>query len=336
MLFLDEIHRMSRPGGGDALPRDGGLPRRRDRRQGPGRDRDPARDPAVHPGRRDHPGRAAAGAAARPVRLHGPPGVLRPRRPAADRRPLREPAQGVASTRTRRAEIASRSRGTPRIANRLLRRVRDYAQVRADGVVTRPLARDALALFEVDEQGLDRLDLAVLDALCRRFGGGPVGLGTLAVAVGEERETVEEVAEPFLVQVRLPGPDASWAGRDSGRLGAPRPAGAGGRAVPRPGPALRRRAVSRRVAGPTPGTAAVTSAVLGCRPGYRYTRPLAVFATAAPSCRRARRSSRVECMAAFLPLVLLVARGLSPPDPEAGPQTVPGGPAALQSALSPG
>ncbi len=97
-------------------------------------------------------------------------------------------------------EIASRSRGTPRIANRLLRRVRDYAQVRADGVVTRPLARDALALFEVDEQGLDRLDLAVLGALCRRFGGGPVGLGTLAVAVGEERETVEEVAEPFLVR----------------------------------------------------------------------------------------------------------------------------------------
>jgi len=72
--------------------------------------------------------------------------------------------------------------------------------VRSDGRVTRPLARDALALFEVDERGLDRLDLAVLEALCRRFGGGPVGLGTLAVAVGEERETVEEVAEPFLVR----------------------------------------------------------------------------------------------------------------------------------------
>jgi len=97
-------------------------------------------------------------------------------------------------------EIASRSRGTPRIANRLLRRVRDFAQVRADGNVTRSLANDALALFEVDELGLDRLDRAVLDALCRRFGGGPVGLSTLAVAVGEERETVEEVAEPFLVR----------------------------------------------------------------------------------------------------------------------------------------
>ncbi|MGZ4476197.1 MAG: Holliday junction DNA helicase RuvB C-terminal domain-containing protein, partial [Nocardioides sp.] len=98
------------------------------------------------------------------------------------------------------AEIASRSRGTPRIANRLLRRVRDYAQVRADGVVTRDLARKALDLYEVDPLGLDRLDRAVLDALCRRFGGGPVGISTLAVAVGEERETVEEVAEPFLVR----------------------------------------------------------------------------------------------------------------------------------------
>ena len=98
------------------------------------------------------------------------------------------------------AEIASRSRGTPRIANRLLRRVRDFAQVRADGVVTLPVAQDALELYEVDELGLDRLDRGVLDALCRRFGGGPVGISTLAVAVGEERETVEEVAEPFLVR----------------------------------------------------------------------------------------------------------------------------------------
>lgn len=98
------------------------------------------------------------------------------------------------------AEIASRSRGTPRIANRLLRRVRDYAQVKAGGVVTIEVARAALALYEVDELGLDRLDRGVLDALCRRFGGGPVGISTLAVAVGEERETVEEVAEPFLVR----------------------------------------------------------------------------------------------------------------------------------------
>jgi holliday junction DNA helicase RuvB len=101
------------------------------------------------------------------------------------------------------AEIASRSRGTPRIANRLLRRVRDFAEVRADGVVTEAVARAALAVYDVDELGLDRLDRAVLDALVRRFGGGPVGVGTLAVAVGEEVETVEEVAEPFLVRAGL-------------------------------------------------------------------------------------------------------------------------------------
>ncbi|NUR98865.1 MAG: Holliday junction branch migration DNA helicase RuvB [Kribbellaceae bacterium] len=95
-------------------------------------------------------------------------------------------------------EIASRSRGTPRIANRLLRRVRDYAEVRADGIITLALSKAALDLYEVDKMGLDRLDRSVLDALCRRFGGGPVGLSTLAV--GEERETVEEVAEPFLVR----------------------------------------------------------------------------------------------------------------------------------------
>ncbi len=107
---------------------------------------------------------------------------------------------GVDLARDGSAEIAGRSRGTPRIANRLLRRVRDYAQVRADGVVTRSVAQAALDLYEVDTLGLDRLDRAVLDALCRRFGGGPVGVSTLAVAVGEERETVEEVAEPFLVR----------------------------------------------------------------------------------------------------------------------------------------
>ncbi len=100
-------------------------------------------------------------------------------------------------------EIAGRSRGTPRVANRLLRRVRDYAQVRGSGILNRDTARAALKVYEVDEIGLDRLDRAVLDALLRRFGGGPVGVSTLAVAVGEERETVEEVAEPFLVRSGL-------------------------------------------------------------------------------------------------------------------------------------
>ncbi|MDQ6848949.1 MAG: Holliday junction branch migration DNA helicase RuvB, partial [Actinomycetota bacterium] len=110
---------------------------------------------------------------------------------------------GVALEVDGAVEIASRSRGTPRIANRLLRRVRDYAEVRADGVVTVEIAHAALAVYDVDQLGLDRLDRAVLDALVRRFGGGPVGVGTLAVAVGEEVETVEEVAEPFLVRAGL-------------------------------------------------------------------------------------------------------------------------------------
>ncbi|MFM7597761.1 MAG: Holliday junction branch migration DNA helicase RuvB [Actinomycetota bacterium] len=97
-------------------------------------------------------------------------------------------------------EIARRSRGTPRIANRLLRRVRDWAEVHGHDTIELPTARAALDLYEVDGLGLDRLDRAVLDALVRRFGGGPVGLSTLAVAVGEEAETVETVAEPFLVR----------------------------------------------------------------------------------------------------------------------------------------
>jgi Holliday junction DNA helicase RuvB len=102
-------------------------------------------------------------------------------------------------------EIASRSRGTPRIANRLLRRVRDWAQVRGDGRLDLAAAHAALTVYEVDALGLDRLDRSVLTALCTRFGGGPVGLTTLAVAVGEEPETVETVAEPFLVREGLVG-----------------------------------------------------------------------------------------------------------------------------------
>ena len=98
------------------------------------------------------------------------------------------------------AEIAGRSRGTPRIANRLLRRVRDWAQVHGSGRVDQVAALAALRLFDVDAAGLDRLDRAVLEALCRRFAGGPVGLSTLAVAVGEEADTVETVAEPYLVR----------------------------------------------------------------------------------------------------------------------------------------
>jgi Holliday junction DNA helicase RuvB len=98
------------------------------------------------------------------------------------------------------AEIAGRSRGTPRIANRLLKRVRDVAEVRGDGAVTLEMARAGLALFGVDDLGLDKVDRAILGAVCERFGGGPVGLSTLAVSIGEEPETVEDVYEPFLLQ----------------------------------------------------------------------------------------------------------------------------------------
>ena len=98
------------------------------------------------------------------------------------------------------AEIAGRSRGTPRIANRLLRRVRDFAQVQGSSSLSHRHSQAALEMYEVDEQGLDRLDRAVLVALIDRFNGGPVGLSTLAIAVGEETETVESVAEPFLVR----------------------------------------------------------------------------------------------------------------------------------------
>jgi Holliday junction DNA helicase RuvB len=100
-------------------------------------------------------------------------------------------------------EIAGRARGTPRIALRLLKRVRDYAEVRANGVVDLDAARAGLALYEVDDLGLDKVDRAILSCLCERFGGGPVGLSTLAVSVGEEPETVEDVYEPFLLQLGL-------------------------------------------------------------------------------------------------------------------------------------
>ncbi|MBA2574909.1 MAG: Holliday junction branch migration DNA helicase RuvB [Actinomycetota bacterium] len=199
VLFLDEIHRMSRPAE-EML-----YMAMEDFRvdvvvgKGPGATAIPL----------DIPPFTLVGATTRAGLLPGP---LRDRFGFTAHLEFYEPAElqlivnrsarllGVTIEPTGAAEIASRSRGTPRIANRLLRRVRDFAQVRADGIVTEPLAHDALALFEVDEIGLDRLDRAVLDALCRRFGGGPVGLSTLAVAVGEERETVEEVAEPFLVR----------------------------------------------------------------------------------------------------------------------------------------
>ncbi len=100
-------------------------------------------------------------------------------------------------------EIAGRARGTPRIANRLLRRVRDFAEVRGDGTIDAHVASEGLALFGVDRLGLDKVDRAILRTICERFGGGPVGLSTLAISVGEQPETVEDVYEPFLLQLGM-------------------------------------------------------------------------------------------------------------------------------------
>jgi holliday junction DNA helicase RuvB len=100
-------------------------------------------------------------------------------------------------------EIAARSRGTPRIANRLLRRVRDFAQVKADGVITRPVADAALSMLDVDPSGLDVMDRKLLLAVLEKFGGGPVGVDNLAAAIGEERDTIEDVLEPYLIQQGL-------------------------------------------------------------------------------------------------------------------------------------
>ena len=110
---------------------------------------------------------------------------------------------GVAIDAGGAEEIARRSRGTPRLANRLLRRVRDYAQVRHDGFITHEIAAEALAFFEVDEAGLDRMDILVLSTLAEKFCGRPVGLTTLASAVGEETDTLEDVYEPYLLQLGL-------------------------------------------------------------------------------------------------------------------------------------
>jgi holliday junction DNA helicase RuvB len=100
-------------------------------------------------------------------------------------------------------EVSRRSRGTPRVANRILRRVRDFAQVRHQGEITHPIAIEALELFEVDSAGLERIDRAILRAIAERFSGGPVGLSTLAVAIGEETDTLEDVYEPYLLQLGM-------------------------------------------------------------------------------------------------------------------------------------
>ena len=123
------------------------------------------------------------------------------------------------------ALVAGRSRGTPRIANRLLKRVRDYAQVRGgeDDTVTEASAADALALLEIDERGLDAMDRQLLRAIAEHHGGGPVGLATMAATVSEPIETVEDVVEPYLMQIGLLARTPRGRHAHAGRLGAPRP-----------------------------------------------------------------------------------------------------------------
>ena len=108
---------------------------------------------------------------------------------------------GVSIDADAAAEVARRSRGTPRIANRLLRRVRDYAQVRADGRITTEVARAAMKLLEVDDQGFDEVDRKLLRTIIEKFGGGPVGLNTIAAAISEEKDAIEDIYEPFLIQI---------------------------------------------------------------------------------------------------------------------------------------
>jgi len=204
VLFLDEIHRMARPAE-EML-----YVAMEDFRvdivvgKGPGATAIPLELPPF----------TIVGATTRAGMLPGPlrdrfgfTGHLDFYEPAELEQVLRRSATllGVKLTPEGGREIARRSRGTPRIANRLLRRVRDWAQVRGDGILDLSAAHAALEVYAVDELGLDRLDRSVLEALCLRFGGGPVGLSTLAVAVGEEPETVETVAEPFLVREGLLG-----------------------------------------------------------------------------------------------------------------------------------
>ena len=119
-------------------------------------------------------------------------------------------------------EIARRSRGTPRIANRLLRRVRDFAEVRHEGKIDLAIAKSALQMLEVDEYGLDEIDRKLLIAIIERFGGGPVGLNALASSIAEDRGTIEDLYEPYLIQMRLPAAHAARPHRHEAGLRAPR------------------------------------------------------------------------------------------------------------------
>ena len=157
--------------------------------------------PAVHARRRDDEDGPADDAAPRPVRHDASDSTTTTRKSSARSCARSARILDVEIEEDAADEIARRSRGTPRIANRILRRVRDVAQVRHDGAITNEVAREALELLEVDGQGLERIDRELLDTIVVKFGGGPVGLSTLAVALGEEQDTIEDVYEPYLLQL---------------------------------------------------------------------------------------------------------------------------------------
>ena len=200
VLFIDEIHRLS-PVVEEIL-----YPALEDYQidimigEGPARAFGEARPAAVHAGRCDDARGHADQSAARPFRHRGAAGVLYAAGIAAHRDALVRTCWRCPSSQDGALEIAKRSRGTPRIANRLLRRVRDYADVRADGDATREVADAALTMLDVDSRGLDVMDRKLLQTVIEKFMGGPVGVDNLAAAIGEERDTIEDVLEPYLIQ----------------------------------------------------------------------------------------------------------------------------------------
>ena len=203
VLFIDEIHRMGRAVEELLYPAMEDFQLDIVLGRGPDRSFDPARPARVHPRRRDDPDRPRnrAACATGSASSHVSSSTATPNW----RRSCTAPAAlfGIELTPEGATEIARRSRGTPRLAIRLLRRVRDFVEVRGEGVITEEAAREGLTIFGVDELGLDVLDRRILETLCVRFAGRPVGLSTLAVSVGEEPETVEDVYEPFLLQAGL-------------------------------------------------------------------------------------------------------------------------------------
>ena len=157
--------------------------------------------PQVHGHRRHHAAGPGERAVARPLRAGAAARSLRGGRAADHREALGAPARRGHRRRRAPKRLARRCRGTPRIANRLLRRVRDYAQVRADGHITQAVAQTALNLLEVDRFGLDEIDQKIMLTMLEKYRGGPVGVNTIAASISEEADTIEEVYEPYLIQL---------------------------------------------------------------------------------------------------------------------------------------